>query len=430
MAIERASVFEVSQLGAETTPGTAVPALKRLLCTTLRLDPNIPVEPYRPMGYKAPTAATHGKESCGGSLEGRACFNDLCYLMSSVLCAPVISTPGGATSTRRWTFKPKVSSPDTVQTYTFERGNALSGAERATFGRVNGLSLRFNETEAAVTGSLIAQEPDYSARMSGNEVQRLTIQDNATGGTFKVTFGGQETAAIVYNVTASAFQTALEALSSIGAGNVLVTAVSAGVYDIEFTGALGQTNVALLVVSDNSLLGAIPPPSAVFTTPTAGVAPTEIPEVVMDSDRVSVWTGADVAGLARLRRVQEIEWGVSDRFAPNFNLDDEEPSFSNLVERGMGAAGQVTMQRNDDARTLLAYMRAKTTRMWRVQVLGPNIEAGFPHKLWITWPEKARDLRHGSAQEVETGQFELFNVYDATFAGWVEVVIDCALTSL
>lgn len=53
-----------------------------------------------------------------------------------------------------------------------------------------------------------------------NEVQTVTI--DATGGTFTTTFGGQTTSAVAYNASAATYQAALEALSTIGSGNVSV----------------------------------------------------------------------------------------------------------------------------------------------------------------------------------------------------------------
>ena len=57
-----------------------------------------------------------------------------------------------------------------------------------------------------------------SARV--NDVQTLSLSGNPTGGTFTLSFGGQTTAAIPFNATAAQVQAALQALSSIGAGNV------------------------------------------------------------------------------------------------------------------------------------------------------------------------------------------------------------------
>ena len=90
--------------------------------------------------------------------------------------------------------------------------------------------------------------------VSTNEVQTLTI-DNVSGGTFTLTFGGQTTAARAYNVATATLQTALQGLSSVGAGNLLVTGAYP-TYTLTFAGALANTNVAL-VTGDSSLLTAL-----------------------------------------------------------------------------------------------------------------------------------------------------------------------------
>jgi hypothetical protein len=53
-----------------------------------------------------------------------------------------------------------------------------------------------------------------------NEVQSLAISGTPTGGTFRLAFKSVSTANIAYNATAAAVQAALEALSTIGSGNV------------------------------------------------------------------------------------------------------------------------------------------------------------------------------------------------------------------
>lgn len=56
-----------------------------------------------------------------------------------------------------------------------------------------------------------------------NEAQTVTITGTPTGGSFTLTYDGQTTAAIAYNATAAAVQSALVALSNIEAGNVTVS---------------------------------------------------------------------------------------------------------------------------------------------------------------------------------------------------------------
>lgn len=76
-----------------------------------------------------------------------------------------------------------------------------------------------------------------------NEVQTVTVTGNA--GTFTLTFNAQTTSSLAYNISAANLQTALQGLSTIGAGNVTVT-LDAGVYTITFGGALADTDVASL----------------------------------------------------------------------------------------------------------------------------------------------------------------------------------------
>ncbi len=76
---------------------------------------------------------------------------------------------------------------------------------------------------------------------------------NVTGntGTFVLAFNGQTTAALPANSTAAQVQTALQSLSTIGAGNVLVTG-SAGSFAVDFIGAFndqGQTLLPLVTMS-------------------------------------------------------------------------------------------------------------------------------------------------------------------------------------
>jgi hypothetical protein len=88
---------------------------------------------------------------------------------------------------------------------------------------------------------------------NSNEKQQVVV--DATSGNFTLTFAGQTTGNIVYNAIASVVQTALEALSNIAVGDVVVTSSVAGTWVIEFRGAYLATNVAALTGTDVSLMG-------------------------------------------------------------------------------------------------------------------------------------------------------------------------------
>lgn len=121
--------------------------------------------------------------------------------------------------------------------------------------------------------------PYSDVQLSGgtNEQQRFTITGTPTGGSFTATYSGQTTAAIAYNATASAVQSALEALSNIDSGDVLATGgpLPGTAVTVEFKGRLAATDVATMTAT-GSLTGGTTPTVAV-TTPTAGVAGTPGP---------------------------------------------------------------------------------------------------------------------------------------------------------
>jgi hypothetical protein len=107
-----------------------------------------------------------------------------------------------------------------------------------------------------------------------NEVQTVTVTGSPTGGTFTLTWSGQTTAAIAYNATASAVQAALESLSNIDLGDVVVTGGPAPgtAFTVTFTGRYAGTDVAAMTATA-SLTGGTTPGVTVSTTTAGGANP-------------------------------------------------------------------------------------------------------------------------------------------------------------
>lgn len=122
---------------------------------------------------------------------------------------------------------------------------------------------------------------DTTAAAGTDEVQTVTISGSPTGGTFTLTFGGQTTTALAYNATAGDVRRALEALSTIGEGNVTVSGNAGGPYIVTFVYDLGSANQAIMTAA-HTFTGGSSPNIAVAET-TAGVAGTTIKRVIMDS---------------------------------------------------------------------------------------------------------------------------------------------------
>jgi hypothetical protein len=132
-----------------------------------------------------------------------------------------------------------------------------SGAELVWFGQVGGYTAPTNATTALDTAT-------------ASDVQTITVTGTPAGGTFTLTLNSATTSAIAYNAAASAVQTALEALSTVGTGNVVVTGGPGPgtAWIATFGGALSSQNVTLMTASGALLTGGSSPTvSVAHTTP-------------------------------------------------------------------------------------------------------------------------------------------------------------------
>lgn len=138
---------------------------------------------------------------------------------------------------------------------------------------------------------------------AANEVQSLAV--NATGGSFTVTFEGQTTGALPYNVEDTggqrSLQSALEGLSTVGAQNVTVRKrqISPGEskYTIEFTGSLATKGVAQLTAESAGLSGGNA--TATVATTIQGFNSTRISKFDEEGDLVAGWgTNGQLNGTA------------------------------------------------------------------------------------------------------------------------------------
>jgi hypothetical protein len=104
-------------------------------------------------------------------------------------------------------------------------------------------------TSGPDSGKVGVYEPAGTA-----EVQTATKAGTVSGGTFTLSFGGQTTTAIAWDAVAATVQAALEALSTIGTGNVVVTGgpLNSGPFTITFAGNLSGNQAQ--ITSDATLL--------------------------------------------------------------------------------------------------------------------------------------------------------------------------------
>ncbi|OGF05209.1 MAG: hypothetical protein A2W00_04485 [Candidatus Eisenbacteria bacterium RBG_16_71_46] len=165
-----------------------------------------------------------------------------------------LTTPGNAsiattaaTNTRRWRFLPEQSDPDTVESYTVATGTTRE-AGRAAGHKFTDFGLTVAEKGADVTGKTLGRR-----LAEGYRVQNVYLSGAPTGGTFTLTYAGQETGNIAYNASGAEVEAALELLSTVLAGNVSVIGTRAytldldtptsGTFDLTFNG-VSATGIA------------------------------------------------------------------------------------------------------------------------------------------------------------------------------------------
>lgn len=102
-----------------------------------------------------------------------------------------------------------------------------------------------------------------------DEVQSVAITGAPTGGTFTLSFKGAASANIPFNATVAVVEDLLEAVSTVGDGNVRVTGSTGGPYAIHFQNDLGHAGQPLITKNAAGLTGGTSP-NVTVTRTTAG----------------------------------------------------------------------------------------------------------------------------------------------------------------
>lgn len=369
--IERSQIFEVTQWGVESlaSPGVGVPATNRLEAIGVTLSPGIEVDRFRPFGNKHDTLLIPGKDYTNIELTGRLDYNNILYPLSSVVGNGVATTVG--TNGREWKFRSNSFGPDAFRTYTVESGSFVR-AQKATGVYINDLGFAFRRGSVELSGSGMGRLFTDGSFMTGDAVYRVTLDDNATGGTFTLTYSAQTTSAIAYNATAAQIQTALEGLSNIDPGEVRVTGgpVNSAPVFITFTGALGNQPITM-TASFASITPA--PGTSAATSVQTGVAVTALSALPVIPGNVNVYYDTEFAniGTTKLTRVFEADVNLASRFNPMWTLDSSQSSFAATVETAPEITARLKLAANQVGMGFLETIRSGETGYLRIESTGP-----------------------------------------------------------
>jgi len=166
---DRASVLEIIEIGVESVPGTQVPSSMKLQSLAMDLDTAIQFDRIAPSGDLFDTISAPRQEYATGSLSGYPSYPELAWVFSNVFGAATVTTPSGATTMRRWFWKPSSSVPWTPRTWTIRRGVAGNTAESAAYGLLTGVGMSFSATaQPTISGDLFGRALDYTATVGAS----------------------------------------------------------------------------------------------------------------------------------------------------------------------------------------------------------------------------------------------------------------------
>ncbi len=161
-----------------------------------------------------------------------------------------------------------LSSEQQILRVTNNRGACCHVAGDIDFDKHNNLWIPTGDDSPAGGGNSGGFSPFND--MKTDEAQTVRV-NNATGGTFTLTFNGQTTSPLAFNSTAAQIVSALQALSTVGPGNATATGgpVNTANVTVTFRGSLSEADQPQLTGDASGLTGTSTP-TLVFNTTTAG----------------------------------------------------------------------------------------------------------------------------------------------------------------
>ena len=148
---EIATIYQIANIGLESTPGTAVAANKRLSATMFEPQIKSEIDKYRGTGYKFPSIAALNKEWVEADLSGPLTYTEIVYLLSSVMDT---TTPVDETPLFTWDFAMDSDAADAPKTFTVEWGDATR-ALKWSYGLVNELTITFSREGNEISGTML-----------------------------------------------------------------------------------------------------------------------------------------------------------------------------------------------------------------------------------------------------------------------------------
>lgn len=404
VTLAKSTVGQRTQLGIQTASGTGVAASRRMPTLSITPSPATDAHEYHAQGNKFTSVVVPNKEWSTWKGDGTPSYGEMPLLLTSLFAAASPVTSSGVTT---WTMAPSDGVPDIPQLFTLEHGDPTDAIQTID-NVVTDLDIEFDRSQLKLTASGIGRAFTTPFTLTGVDPVYTLSLGAPSAGTFTLSFNGQTTAGIAYNATASAIQTALTGLSSVGSGNATVTGT--GPFTITLQGALAGT-VLPLTGSGTGLTGG----TFSLTETSSGVSFYE--DVPIQPGTVAVFLDTSYAsiGTTKLTNVLSGKFSVTGRWGPEWIVDDAIASYYQLVEQMPKASLSLMLAADSNARAYFATYRAGTLVYLQLKATGPLISGGTHYSFTLNVPVEFSKLQEFKDEGgVYALGFELTPISDPT----------------
>lgn len=249
------------------------------------------------------------------------------------------------------------------------------------------IGIQATKRSVQLSGSAFAQAVvEQGTKLSGgaNEQQTITVSGSPTTLTLK--YKGAETSAVAGNAAAAAWQTALQALSTVGPGNILVTGSAGGPYTA--TGAGAFAGIELELIEKGTLVGGTAP-DVVIARSTAGGWKT-FPTAPLIGGQLNCYLADAIADLAanKIVDLHAFSFDSGDGFDPQDKMNTADGlTYSVVVPKPFQSLCKLTMQADGYGQTVAGYSRSRTFKWMRAkfvsdQIIGSAIPYSLEYELY------------------------------------------------
>jgi hypothetical protein len=163
-----ATANQTLQLGAETTPGTAVPASKRVDNLAMKFGSKGDFKKTTGTGRKYPSVQQLNSEWVEGSFDGSLDFNTILYALAGALGIATPVAHGSSSTAKDWIYDAILSGSRQPQTYTFEQGEAATRAHKFAYGLITKYGYKYSRKDSSLSGSVLAQKVSDGITMTAS----------------------------------------------------------------------------------------------------------------------------------------------------------------------------------------------------------------------------------------------------------------------